>query len=169
MSKTSIFNTIAMAAPPQSQFPSIALTSKDFRFHFAVNCGSISLTDSVPIYTSEYLDTQLDEVSANQLLSTSSLTQYLQVTRLACEHFIEIDLTRKLVIMPKLPFSDYCPSTNQKVQSAYPSIDCLRALAPYLSKSKQVQLFQLLQDYQHLSIKFRSMNFRCRILKKLSV
>ena len=48
---------------PQSQFPSIALTQRDFRLNFCINNGSCSNCDSVPIYTAATLDRQLDEVS----------------------------------------------------------------------------------------------------------
>jgi hypothetical protein len=63
MSRTPLFSTVAMAPPPQTVFPGMALSQRDFRLHFAINNGSISLPDSVPVFSAEKLDSQLDEVN----------------------------------------------------------------------------------------------------------
>jgi len=62
MSKLSHFSAVALTAPPQTQFPHLALSSRDFRLHFAINCGSLSQIELVPIYRWPTLDAQLDEV-----------------------------------------------------------------------------------------------------------
>jgi len=62
MAKTSLFSAVAMAAPPQTVLPGLELSRRDFRLHFAINCGSISLLPFVPIYNPCQLDDQLDEV-----------------------------------------------------------------------------------------------------------
>lgn len=48
---------------PFASFPGFGSIPKDFRLHYAINFGSISLLDAVPIYTPAQLDGQLDEVS----------------------------------------------------------------------------------------------------------
>jgi hypothetical protein len=192
MAKTSIFSGMVIASPPQTIFPGLALAHRDFRLHFAINNGSLSLVDTVPVYSPGQLDWQLDEN-----------------TRLAVDSCVEIDFGKKLVILPKLPFSDYSaagsssagnpddpaalqqPGAGEKPSSAahatasastktpgnpnaaapvssYSSsvLDCLKALLPYLPKNKQQLLVQLLQDPQHINVKFHKMNFRCRLLKK---
>lgn len=64
MAKSSLFTAVAMPAPPQTALPTLAMHAhKDFRLHFAINCGSLSLLAQVPIYTAERLDQQLDDVS----------------------------------------------------------------------------------------------------------
>lgn len=91
------------------------------------------------------------------------------------DYGLEIDMTKKLVIMPKLPLQDYSissPNTQPPVGSR-PSVnsanivDCLRVLAPYLSKQKRVFVKQILSDPQSFTIKHRTYNFKCRFLKKL--
>jgi hypothetical protein len=200
MAKTSIFSGMVIASPPQTIFPGLAINHRDFRLHFAINNGSLSLIDNVPVYTANNLDFQLDDN-----------------TRLCVDNYIEIDFSRKLVILPKLPFSDYSSSSSSNsgipsppgppdgmidsppdllentfgalrlgggggsattptnnnsgaLPSSYSAsvLDCLKTLLPYLSKNKQNLLLQLLQDPQHIHVKFHKMNFRCRLLKKSS-
>lgn len=62
MSKTSHFTAVALTAPPQTLYPHLAISSRDFRLHFAINCGSLSQIELVPIYYPTMLDAQLDEV-----------------------------------------------------------------------------------------------------------
>lgn len=63
MAKSSLYTGVAMSAPPSTLFPALALHKKDFRLHFAINCGSLSLLAKVPVYMPDKLDMQLDEVS----------------------------------------------------------------------------------------------------------
>lgn len=79
----------------------------------------------------------------------------------------DIDLAKKIVTLPKLPLSDYSlQSGNASASKSGSNTDCLCALAPYLSKTKKAALLQLLSDPQHLTIKYRNVNFKCRIFKK---
>ena len=63
MARSSLFTPVAMTATPQTNFPGLALTHRDFRLHFAINNGSCSQLEEVPIYTPDRLDQQLDDVS----------------------------------------------------------------------------------------------------------
>jgi hypothetical protein len=62
MSRVPMFTAVAMAPPPQTVYPNIALTQRDFRLHFAINNGSSSYPAEIPIYYVDKLDAQLDEV-----------------------------------------------------------------------------------------------------------
>jgi hypothetical protein len=90
MSRSYMFASVAMPAPPTSTFPHLALSYRDFRLHFAINCGSLSNIHEVPIYTPELLDSQLD-----------------MVTRLTLEVSLEIDVSKKTITMSRLPMVDY--------------------------------------------------------------
>ncbi|CAM9094530.1 unnamed protein product, partial [Ectocarpus fasciculatus] len=57
MSKPS--NFLAQMLIPKSSY-SFALTANDMRLLWAINCGSSSLLESIPVYTKENLDSQLD-------------------------------------------------------------------------------------------------------------
>lgn len=54
---------------PNTQFPGIAITQRDFRFNYCINNSSRSLPGVVPVYTVKLLDKQLDEVRALQLFN----------------------------------------------------------------------------------------------------
>lgn len=95
MSRSYMFTAVAMPAPPSSTFPHLESNSRDFRLHFAINCGSLSNIDEVPIYTPELLDSQLD-----------------QVTRMTLDMALEFDVARKTVTMPRLPMVDYQSTTD---------------------------------------------------------
>ncbi len=81
---------------------------------------------------------------------------------------------KKTVTMPKLPSSDYQIHRNEgqagavSKTSSGSSVNCLAALTPYLSKAKKAALLPLLFDAQHLTVKYKNLNFRCRLLRKLS-
>jgi len=150
MSKLSHFTAFAATAPPHTQYPHLALCCRDFRLHFAINCGSLSQIELVPIYYPHLLDSQLDEI-----------------TRISLDYSLEIDMVKKLVIMPKLPLQDYAITTTQIPQNNGNILDCLRSLAPYLSKQKRTAVKQILADPQLYTIKHRTFNFKCRFLKRL--
>lgn len=87
-------------------------------------------------------------------------------------------MAKKVVVIPKLPLADYCslkaccdqqsnPAAHNKQQAAgMASADCLRALAPYLSKAQKTAIFSLLSDPQHLTVRSRNLNFKCRVFRK---
>lgn len=87
---------------------------------------------------------------------------------------MDIDVTKKIVTLPKLPLVDYSlqkhdgGSVSSSKSHGGSATDCLCALAPYLSKTKKAALLQLLSEPQHLTIKYRNVNFKCRIFKKYS-
>lgn len=154
MSKMSLFTAVAMPLPPTTLYPSLALQSKDFRLHFAINCGSCSMLDEVPIYDGETLDHQLDLITMRSLEDT-----------------VEIDAARKVIIMPKLPLSDYItekggPMSSAKATSS--AVHCLFALLPYLNLQNRIALKAILADPQHINIRHRTFNFKCRMLLRMS-
>jgi Protein of unknown function, DUF547 len=53
---------------PQTLFPDVALTQRDFRLNFCINTGSLSMLPYVPVYTLATFDSQLDEVRVIVLL-----------------------------------------------------------------------------------------------------
>ena len=57
MSKPS--SLVAQMLIPKSTY-SFALTVRDIRLLWAINCGSPSLAESIPVYTKENLDSQLN-------------------------------------------------------------------------------------------------------------
>eukprot|EP00981_Chlorochromonas_danica_P015379 scaffold11846_cov149-Ochromonas_danica.AAC.10 len=136
---------------PFASFPGFGSIPKDFRLHYAINFGSISLLDAVPIYTPAQLDGQLDEV-----------------TRLTLDKVFEFDVSKKIIVMPKLPLQDYGVPDNGEIkqQSSVDSIDCLWVLAPYFKKQRRSLLLELLKTPQSLTIKSRYFTAKCRALKK---
>ena len=54
---------LSKLAVPHSHYPGLALTQKDFRLNFCINCGTQSSPAVVPIYRVQTLDAQMDEVS----------------------------------------------------------------------------------------------------------
>jgi hypothetical protein len=90
MMKSTSFTGLVIASPPQTIFPGLAIQHRDYRFHYAINNGSSSLLETVPVFTPSNLDDQLDEI-----------------TKQSIEQLFEIDLSRRTVTLPKLPFQDY--------------------------------------------------------------
>jgi hypothetical protein len=95
MMKSTSFTGLVIASPPQTIFPGLAIQHRDFRFHYAINNGSSSLLETVPVFTPSNLDDQLDEI-----------------TKQSIDQLFEIDLSRRAVTLPKLPFQDYTLLTS---------------------------------------------------------
>lgn len=53
---------------PNTHFPDLALTYRDFRLNFCLNNGSRSIQTPVPVYKPHLLDKQLDHVEFVHLL-----------------------------------------------------------------------------------------------------
>jgi hypothetical protein len=88
---------------------------------------------------------------------------------------LEIDTVKKLVILPKLPSLDYAATASMQTVGgqnskqtvpAASALDCLRTLAPYLSKQKRAAVKQIFAEPFTYTIKHRNYNFKCRFLKK---
>lgn len=146
MSRPSLL--VSKLAAPNSQYPGLALTQRDFRLNFCINNSSRSMPQSVPIYHPETLDRQLDESTIAML----------------AENF-QIDSSRRLVILPKV-CSWYPHDFSSRRQSAAFPTDCLRVIAPYLKTEHKVILTRLLSDGANPSVKFKNYNFRCRLLSQ---
>lgn len=155
MSCSSLFTAVAIPSPPTTVYPILRINSRDFRLHFAINGGSYSMLEGVPIYTPDSLDETLDEI-----------------TKVSLDSCLDIDPSKKIVYIPKLPVADYIVENVNNAASHVTKANSvsavLFALLPYLSKSNQTVLKTLLTDPQHITIKHRNLNFRCRILKQYS-
>jgi len=131
---------------PNSVFPGLALTHKDFRINFCLNCGSKSLPDEVPIFNVDDFDEQLDDV-----------------TFIAVQDSLEVDTSRRVVLLPKVCswyLSDFCP---RKIGSPSP-IDCVRVLAHYTRGDTKHALSKILTETAGSipAIKFKPYSYRCR-------
>lgn len=87
---------------------------------------------------------------------------------------MEVDASKKLVTLPRLPLQDYSSwrsdvATNVKQQPVVGVVDCLRALTPYMSRAQKLSMISLLADPQHIGVKYRNLNFRCRLLHRLDI
>ena len=137
---------ISKITVPTTVFPGLALRKKDFRINFAINCGSKSLPEEVPIFKSMTLDDQLDAVTFQHV-----------------QELLEIDANKRVVYLPKVCswyMSDFV-STRSIIQPA--PIDCLRALSHYSKGSVKIQLTKMLTDASNApAVRFKNFSYRCR-------
>lgn len=136
---------ISKITVPSSVFPGIALTHKDFRIYFAVNCGSKSLPDEVSIFNVDDLDEQLDDATFTSI-----------------EESLEIDTIRRIVYLPKVCSwypSDFCA---KKIGSPTP-LDCVHVLVHYTKGEVKFALSKMLtENCPAPTIKFKNFSYRCR-------
>jgi hypothetical protein len=78
---------------PNSSYPGLALTRRDFRLNFCINIGSRVMLESVPIYRAETLDRQMDDVRRTTdfnmrlvILTLLAMFNYLVVICLMISH-----------------------------------------------------------------------------------
>ncbi len=69
-------SSLSIIPVPQTQFPGMAITHRDFRLNFCVNNGSKSMPSMVPVYKTHLLDQQLDDVRHSHSLSFHLLTYF---------------------------------------------------------------------------------------------
>eukprot|EP01038_Epipyxis_sp_PR26KG_P007270 gene7270-9909_t len=145
MSRPSSFMRIAV---PQSQFPGLALTHRDFRLSFCINNGSKSMSTVVPIYKVETIDQQLDEMTSLMLQET-----------------VEIDIQRKVLTLPKISLHDFA---TRKSSIATP-LECVRSIMHYLRHDERLLLLKgWLSDgtvNHHIHVRFKNLSYRCRFFK----
>lgn len=147
---------------PHSQFPGFALSQGDFRLNFCINNGSRSMPKFVPIYRTETLDRQLDDMVCTMLAGT-----------------VEIDSNRRTVILPKVCqwfLPDFAASRSSSNQNygvvgapgvTVVPVDALRVIAHYLKGEDKHMLMRMLSDGINPIVKFRSFNFQCRPITRL--
>jgi len=137
-----------------------ALSVKDMRLLFAVNCGSMSMPSAVPIFQPDELEDQLDDCVRRCLrkqlhVSRGSGKMYVVRLPLLCEWY-EADV---LELCNNMAFSsEYKKSTK-----------LLRLFINYCGKEQKDILLELItNDKASYSFKFSKFDFRCRILKIMS-
>ena len=78
---------VAKVPIPSTHFPGLALTQRDFRLNFCINCSSLSCLSTVPIYKPQILDKQLDEVR-HFLIITPSVPLIIRLIFLPLVHIV---------------------------------------------------------------------------------
>eukprot|EP00606_Chrysophyceae_sp_TOSAG23-5_P001196 GSChrysophyteH2.ASY1.ANO1.1381.1 assembled CDS len=134
---------------PRSSFPGLALTHRDFRFHFCMNTGSISMPGKVCIYHAHTLDAQLDEMTA-----------------LAVSSAVQVDARKRVVTLP-IVCSWYPADFVARGMPAAP-VDCIRALTAYCNNMNREQLSELLLSGMKPHIKYKPFTFKSRLLTRYS-
>ena len=142
---------ISKITVPNTTFPGLALTQKDFRMNFCINCGSKSLPEEVPIFCSDSLDQQMDEV-----------------TSLHMEELLELDAVKRTVYLPKVCTWYLQDFVSSKLIAHPAPIDCLRTISHYTRGEKRSLLVKMLTDTTGPpSIKFKQYSYRCRTIVEL--
>ena len=84
------------------------------------------------------------------------------MTSLMITESIEIDAQKKTVILPKFSLYDF----NSKPGCAASSLEVLRCLACYITKKEhRMAASKLLSDAPNITIRFKQISFRCRLLR----
>jgi hypothetical protein len=74
-----------------------------------------------------------------------------------------IDSNKRLITLPKICAWFPADFSLKRSSSATP-VECLRVLAPYLRGENRSALSRMLADGNSPSVKFRSFQYRCRLL-----
>jgi hypothetical protein len=92
---------------------------------------------------------------------------YFQVAKQVIDLWLDVDLIKKSIVLPKLPMADFAihRHDNTTSKSSASVSDCITALTSYLPKTKKIGLLPLLSDLQHVAIKTKNMQFKCRCLQ----
>ena len=142
---------ISKITVPNTVFPGLALTKKDFRINFAINCGSKSLPEEVPIFKPVTLDEQLDAVTFQNV-----------------QELLEIDASKRVVYLPKVCSWYLSDFVSMKAIMQPAPIDCLRALSHYSKGTVKTHLTKMLTDTGNApAIKFKNFSYRCRTIVEM--
>ena len=137
---------------PKSKY-SFALSRSDYRINFALNCGSMSNPEVIPVYEAHRLDEQLEEASRCYM-------EYAAEARKSTRRVGGVTLT-----LPKIcqwfaeDFGD--GSTN----------DIVRCVQRFLSEDERALVASCFwknedrYNFSDLNVKYASYNFECRTLK----
>lgn len=135
---------------PKSHYQ-FALSKKDIRLNFALNCGSLSVpTSAVPVYSPDKLQAQLDKTTCDFLEGAASIKPKGSrdasiVLPRVCQWFAD-------------DFGDGSGS------------DILKAINPFLSSDKRSYLQRLWNDKKQaydlglFNLKYAAYSFECRLL-----
>ena len=124
---------------PQSKFPGLAITNRDFRFNFCINSGAKSMPAVVPIYKPESLDDQLDEMTYQMLSRT-----------------VEVDYAKKAVTLPKFFLRDFSPAVTGTLDKNKAAHGYLLKAAHYLKKEEKLLLNRLISEYSNINFKYEN-------------
>lgn len=127
---------------PKTEY-NIALTKADFRLNFALNCGSVSNPSTVPIYTVENLNEQLN-------LSTAL---YL-ATSVSVENFGKKGVVVTLPRICQWYESDFGKQNSKILQTLY----------PFFSEEVRFAITPFLEECKGITVKFSSYNYHCCFL-----
>jgi len=160
MSRPSKFLARLLFIPNSSYPPQIALTRSDYRINFALNCGSITSPEGVPIYRADTLDMQLDENARYFLQATTKIKK-------SSSGIVSSSLS---IALPKV--CQWYADDFGKGKSA----DCIRSIEKYLSSENREMLQSVSSVGKHtvpfkshqLNVKFLSYSFVCRSLSLMS-
>jgi len=148
-------NFVTKFVLPKSKY-AFALSRSDYRINFALNCGSASNPEVVPIYETHRLDVQLDEASRWYM-------EYASEARKSSKRAGGVTLT-----LPKIcqwfaeDFGN--GSTNDMVR-------CVERFFPDIQRKLVASCFWKHEDrynFSVLNVKYGSYSFECRNLKLAS-
>lgn len=165
----------------EKRFKHFAISSRDFRLHFAINCGASTNVPYTTIYTPDNIDDQLDFIVKKDL-----------------ESRFHVDENSRSISMPYLPFADFISYKSKLLPNSLPSafyhesplnsvshhinkissnhnhtstsylVEVLLVLIPYLSHLKQAAVINLLKDPSNINVDFSPKKLEdFRLLQKL--
>jgi len=93
---------------------------------------------------------------------------YFQMTALMLLSNVEIDLSKKSIILPKVSLQDF--TTRKAAAAGTPAtpLDCLRILMQYFAPEDRALAMRILSDNIHVAIRFKNQSLRCRKLRVYS-
>jgi len=149
-------SVILQALVPESKYD-FALASKDFRLLWAVNCGSKSCVESVPVYLPSSLEEQLDanmRASVTLQMKASFTTDLLRKT-------IKISLPQTCQWYRSVIIAGYSPQNATKM--------LLHVMNQFSSgETHEIVSGVLLGRDVTFSIKYESLEYKCRVLTRCS-
>ena len=135
---------------PKSQYR-IGLKSSDFRYNFALNCGSTSNPKQILIYKLGHLHEQLDQVTRLALRNASVVTK---------PNGKEV-----VVTLPRICqwySNDFGASSEQMLRKVCPYLEDSSRLSPFWIEAKQRY------NMNGISVKFDDYSFQCQNLELLN-
>lgn len=133
------------------------LTMKDFRLLFALNCGSLTMPHSVPVFNPNSLHIQLDNCTSNCIQKQLSISRgmgkmFIIRLPLLCQWY-ENDIMQ---LSNDIEFSSEFKKSSR----------ILRLLFNFCSKEQKDLMLELITNSKSsYSFKYSKFDFRCRILR----
>jgi Protein of unknown function, DUF547 len=139
-------NFLSRFVIPKSNYR-FGITRSDFRINFALNCGSLSNPPTIPIYSAERLEEQLDDASRLYLEDV-----VVKVTKRNQTTEVSISLPRVCQWFAE----DFGSSQS----------DLLVKIEPFLKKSERDKLIacHVPGEQRRYDVRYKEYNFQCRSL-----